>query len=374
MVKNKKEGDCMGKNNKGLPLIYGLRVDLNKNFEFQKINDFKLDDGDKLVYAGFNCSFTCPQSFVFLKVKDTKSFEHEDYRIEPRMVTDIVWLEPNYTIKLVKVVNKNNNVFFAFIVFKHDNGSKVIDSIIMDTDNAINNDISKIKYIFGDYGTIALYEDDYDDVIKYIKTTFRRRVTIYTAGDAIDFIRVAKLCKIDNVEPFKCAKTLNKFALFNDGAFDYIIKDISIEDNMVDVIRVDGIIRTKMYLSDIKLGNFHISEDYRTVEFYKAVDNTGNTGITVAYDYENLADSTEKFIRDVYYLNRSTGNIKSNCADDIACIYDKLGTIPLRDTNICRNTALIAYLCMNDILMRPEALELYAMYEHIEEKKYRDGR
>lgn len=50
----------MGKNNKGLPLIYGLRVDLNKNFEFQKINDFKLDDGDKLVYADFNCSFTCP--------------------------------------------------------------------------------------------------------------------------------------------------------------------------------------------------------------------------------------------------------------------------------------------------------------------------
>ena len=374
MVKNKKEGDCVGKNNKGLPLIYGLRVDLNKNFEFQKINDFKLDDGDKLVYADFNCSFTCPQSFVFLKVKDTKSFEHEEYRIEPRMVTDIVWLEPNYTIKLVKVVNNSNNVFFAFIVFKHDNGSKVIDSIIMDTDNAINNDTSRIKYIFGDYGTIALYEDDYDDVIKYIKTAFRRNVTIYTAGDAIDFIRAAKLCKIDNVAPFKCAKTLNKFALFNDGAFDYIIKDISIEDNMVDVIRVDGIIQTKMYLSDIKLGNFHISEDYRTVEFYKAVDNTGDTGITVAYDYENLADSTEKFIRDVYYLNRSTGNIKSNCADDIECIYNKLGTIPLSDTNICRNTALIAYLCMNDILMRPEALELYAMYEHIEEKKYRDGR
>ena len=374
MVKNKKEGDCMGKNNKGLPLIYGLRVDLDKNLEFQKINNFKLDDGDKLVYADFNCSFTCPSSFVFLKVKDTKSFEHEDYRIEPRMVTDIIWLEPNYTIKLVKVVNKNNNVFFAFIVFKHDNGSKVIDSIIMDTDNAINNDISKIKYIFGDYGTIALYEDDYDDVIKYIKTAFTRRVTIYTAGDVIDFIRAAKLCKIDNVAPFKCVKTLNKFALFNDGAFDYIIKDISIEDNMVDVIRVDGIIQTKMYLSDIKLGNFHISEDYRTVEFYRAVDNTGNTDITVAYDYENLADSTEKFIRDVYYLNRSTGNIKSNCADDIECIYNKLGTIPLSDTNICRNTALIAYLCMNDILMRPEALELYAMYEHIEEKKYRDGR
>lgn len=364
----------MGKNNKGLPLIYGLRVDLNKNFEFQKINDFKLDDGDKLVYAGFNCSFTCPQSFVFLKVKDTKSFEHEDYRIEPRMVTDIVWLEPNYTIKLVKVVNKNNNVFFAFIVFKHDNGSKVIDSIIMDTDNAINNDISKIKYIFGDYGTIALYEDDYDDVIKYIKTAFRRRITIYTAKDSIDFIRAAKLCKIDNVAPFKCAKTLNKFALFNDGAFDYIIKDISIEDKMVDVVRVDGIIRTKMYLSDIKLGNFHISEDYRTVEFYKAVDNTGDTGIVVAYDYENLADSTEKFIRDVYCLNIVTGNITSNCANDIACIYDKLGTIPLSDTNICRNTALIAYLCFHDIRMELTALALYAMYEHVEEKKYRDGR
>lgn len=132
--------------------------------------------------------------------------------------------------------------------------------------------------------------------------------------------------------------------------------------------------KPRCYLSDIKLGNFHISEDYRTVEFYKAVDNTGDTGITVAYDYGNLADSTEKFIRDVYYLNRSTGNIKSNCADDIECIYNKLGTIPLSDTNICRNTALIAYLCMNDILMRPEALELYAMYEHIEEKKYRDGR
>ena len=91
MVKNKKEGDCVGKNNKGLPLIYGLRVDLNKNLEFQKINDFKLDDGDKLVYADFNCSFTCPSSFVFLKVKDTKSFEHEDYRIEPRVVTGIIW-------------------------------------------------------------------------------------------------------------------------------------------------------------------------------------------------------------------------------------------------------------------------------------------
>ena len=374
MVKNKERGDCVGKNNKGLPLIYGLRVDLNKNLEFQKINDFKLDDGDKLVYADFNCSFTCPQSFVFLKVKDTKSFEHEEYRIEPRMVTDIVWLEPNYTIKLVKVVNKSNNVFFAFIVFKHDNGSKVIDSIIMDTDNAINNDISKIKYIFGDYGTIALYEDDYDDVIKYIKTAFRRRVTIYTAGDAIDFIRAAKLCKIDNVAPFKCAKTLNKFALFNDGAFDYIIKDISIEDNMVDVIRVDGIIRTKMYMSDIKLGNFHISEDYRTVEFYKAVDNTGDTGITVAYDYENLADSTEKFIRDVYCINVKTGNIKSGCEDNITCIYDKLGTVPLSDTNICRNTALIAYLCMHDMTMHPTALALYAMYEHVEEKKYRDGR
>nr|DAN52083.1 MAG TPA: hypothetical protein [Caudoviricetes sp.] len=374
MVKNKERGDCVGKNNKGLPLIYGLRVDLDKNLEFQKINSIELDDGDKLVYAGFNCNFTCPSRFVFLKLKDTKSCKYEDYIINPTNITNINLLEPNYTIKLVKVVNKNNNIFFAFIVFKHDNGSKVIDSIIMDTNDAINNDTSKIKYIFGDYGTIALYEDDYDDVIKYIKTSFRYNVTIYTAGDAINFIRAAKLCKIDKVEPFKCAKILNKFALFNDGAFDYIIKDISIEDNMVDVIRVDGIIRTKMYLSDIKLGNFHISEDYRTVEFYRAVDNTGNTGITVAYDYENLADSTEKFIRDVYYLNRGTGNIKSNCADDIVCIYDKLGTVPLSDTNICRNTALIAYLCMNDILMRPEALELYAMYEHIEEKKYRDGR
>ena len=374
MVKNKKEGDCMGKNNKGLPLIYGLRVDLDKNLEFQKINGIELDDGDKLVYADFNCSFTCPSSFVFLKVKNTKSFEHEDYRIEPRMVTDIAWLEPNYTIKLVKVVNKNNNVFFAFIVFKHDNGSKVIDSIIMDNNDAINNDISRIKYIFGDYGTIALYEDDYDDVIKYIKTAFRRRITIYTVGDAIDFIRAAKLCKIDNVAPFKCAKTLNKFALFNDGAFDYIIKDISIEDKMVDVIRVDGIIITKMYLSDIKFGNFHISEDYRTVEFYKAVDNIGDTGITVAYDYENLADSTEKFIRDVYCINVKTGDIKSGCEDDITCIYDKLGTVPLSDTNICRNTALIAYLCMHDMTMNPTALALYAMYEHVEEKKYRDGR
>lgn len=374
MVKNKEKGDCMGKNNKGLPLIYGLRVDLERNYKFQKINNIELDDGDTLVYAGFNCSFTCPSCFVFLKLKDMKKCKYEYYKIEPKNVTNITWLEPKYTIKLVKVVNKNNNVFFAFIIFRHDNGSKVIDSIIMDTNDAINNDTSKIKYIFGDYGTIALYEDDYDDIINYIKTSFRRNVNIYTDGDGVDFINVAKLCKNDNVEKFKCAKILNKFALFNDGAFDYIIKDISIEDNMVDVIRVDGIIRTKMYLSDIKLGNFHISEDYRTVEFYKAVDNTGNTGITVAYDYENLADSTEKFIRDVYYLNRSTGNIKSNCADDIACIYDKLGTIPLSDTNICRNTALIAYLCMNDILMRPEALELYAMYEHIEEKKYRDGR
>jgi len=374
MVKNKKEVDCVGKNNKGLPLIYGLRIDPNKNLEFQKINDIELDDGDTLVYTGFNCSFTCPSSFVFVKLKDIESCKYGYYRIEPMKVINITWLEPKYTIKLVKVVNKSNNVFFVFIVFKHDNGSKAIDSIIMDTDNAINNDISKIKYIFGDYGTIALYEYDYDDVIKYIKTSFSRNVNIYTARDAIDFIRAAKLCKIDNVAPFKCAKTLNKFALFNDGAFDYIIKDINVEDRMVDVVRVDGIILTKMYLSDIKLGNFHISEDYRTVEFYKAVDNTGYTGITVAYDYENLADSTEKFIRDVYYLNRGTGNIKSNCADDIACIYDKLGTIPLSDTNICRNTALIAYLCMNDILMRPEALELYAMYEHIEEKKYRDGR
>lgn len=365
----------MGKNNKGLPLIYGLRIDQNKNFEFQKINGIELDDGDTLVYIGFNCSFTCPSSFVFLKLKDIKRCNYDDdYRIEPRMVTDIIWLEPNYTIKLVKVVNKNNNVFFAFIVFKHDNGSKVIDSIIMDTDNVVNNDISKIKYIFGDYGTIALYEDDYDDVIKYIKTAFRRNVSIYTAGDAIDFIRAAKLCKIDNVAPFKCAKTLNKFALFNDGAFDYIIKDISIEDKMVDVIRVDGIIRTKMYLSDIKLGNFHIFEDYRTVEFYKVVDNIGDTGITVAYDYENLADSTEKFIRDVYCINVKTGDIKSGCEDDITCIYDKLGTVPLSDTNICRNTALIAYLCMHDMTMNPTALALYAMYEHVEEKKYRDGR
>ena len=374
MVKNKKEGDCMGKNNKGLPLIYGLRVDLDKNLEFQKINGIELDDGDKLIYAGFNCSFTCPSRFVFLKFKDTESRKYEDYITNPSNVTNITWLEPNYTIKLVKVVNKNNNVFFAFIVFKHDNGSKVIDSIIMDTNDTINNDTSRIKYIFGDYGTIALYEDEYDDVIKLIEMSFRRIITVYTDRDASNFIRSAKLCKIDKVEQFKCAKTLNKFALFNDGAFDYIIKDINVEDRMVDVVRVDGIIRTKIYLSDIKLGNFHISEDYRTVEFYKAVDNTGNTGITVAYDYENLADSTEKFIRDVYYLNRSTGNIKSNCADDIACIYDKLGTIPLSDTNICRNTALIAYLCMNDMVMRPEALELYAMYEHIEEKKYRDGR
>ena len=124
----------------------------------------------------------------------------------------------------------------------------------------------------------------------------------------------------------------------------------------------------------IKLGNFHISEDYRTVEFYKAVDNTGDTGITVAYDYENLANSTEKFIRDVYCVNVKTGDIKSGCEDDIACIYDKLGTVPLSDTNICRNTALIAYLCMHDMTMNPTALALYAMYEHIEEKKYRDCR
>lgn len=374
MVKNKKEGDCVGKNNKGLPLIYGLRIDPNKNLEFQKINDIELDDGDTLVYTGFNCSFTCPSSFVFVKLKDIESCKYGYYRIEPMKVTNITWLEPKYTIKLVKVINKSNNVFFAFIVFKHYNGSKVIDSIIMDTDNAINNDISKIKYIFGDYGTIALYEDNYDDVIKYIKTSFSRNVNIYTAGDAIDFIRAAKLCKIDKVEQFKCAKILNKFALFNDGAFDYIIKDISIEDNMVDVIRVDGIIRTKMYLSDIKLGNFHISEDYRTVEFYKAVDNIGDTGITVAYDYENLVDSTEKFIRDVYCINVKTGDVKSGCEDNIACIYNKLGTVPLSDTNICRNTALIAYLCMHDMTMHPTALALYAMYEHVEEKKYRDGR
>ena len=31
----------MGKNNKGLPLIYGLRGDLKRNYKFQKINNIE---------------------------------------------------------------------------------------------------------------------------------------------------------------------------------------------------------------------------------------------------------------------------------------------------------------------------------------------
>ena len=350
----------------GVPLIYGLKVDIDNSPYFSH------RDKD-LVYT--NNIRTIPSYFSFFKIDELKSGYYQ-YTNEC-MVTgnDIIgtyWLEPKYTVKMVKGITKGNKAFFVLIVFKHDNGLKTLDTVIMDSEDAKNIDRSRIKYLFDDYGTIALYEEEYGDM-EYIKRSFSSIAHYSNYDEMSDFINNANLCVIDNPKPFSTAKTLNRFVLFNDGVFDYIINNIDTRSLMVDVIRVDGIIPSKMYLSDIKFGNFNTFEDYRTVEFYEALDGNGKD-IVVAYDYENVVGSNEKFIRDVYCIDVCTGDIKINCSDDVWFVHDKIATIPLSDTNICRNTALIAYLCSKYRSISSKILELYAMYEHIEEKKYRDGR